>query len=74
MMTLCINWRVVRYFQGEEKIIRPALHGLGILNGVHIIKPYDVFVKPRIFIENPNPYTIAIVPGSVAIAYRTSHR
>jgi hypothetical protein len=31
-------------------------------------------VKPRIFIENPNPCTIAIVPGSVAIAYRTSHR
>jgi hypothetical protein len=30
--------------------------------------------KPRIFIENPNPCTIAIVPGSVAIAYRTSHR
>jgi hypothetical protein len=30
-------------------------------------------VKPRIFIENPNPCTIAIVPGSVAIAYRTSH-
>jgi hypothetical protein len=30
-------------------------------------------VKPQIFIENPNPYTIAIVPGSVAIAYRTSH-
>jgi hypothetical protein len=35
----------------------------------------DVFtVKPRIFIENLNPCTIAIVPGSVAIAYRTSHR
>jgi hypothetical protein len=33
---------------------------------------YDV--KPRIFIENPNPCTIAIVPRSVAIAYRTSHR
>jgi hypothetical protein len=33
-----------------------------------------VFVEPRIFIENPNPCTIAIVPGSVAIAYRTSHR
>jgi hypothetical protein len=31
-------------------------------------------VKPRIFVENPNPCTIAIVPGSVAIAYRTSHR
>jgi hypothetical protein len=31
-------------------------------------------VKPQIFIENPNPCTIAIVPGSVAIAYRTSHR
>jgi isopenicillin N synthase-like dioxygenase len=31
-------------------------------------------VKPRIFIENPNPCTIAIVPGSVAITYRTSHR
>jgi hypothetical protein len=31
-------------------------------------------VKPWIFIENPNPCTIAIVPGSVAIAYRTSHR
>jgi hypothetical protein len=31
-------------------------------------------VKPRIFIENPNPCTIAIVPGSVAIEYRTSHR
>jgi hypothetical protein len=31
-------------------------------------------VKPRIFKENPNPYTIVIVPGSVAIAYRTSHR
>jgi hypothetical protein len=30
--------------------------------------------KPRIFIENPNLCTIAIVPGSVAIAYRTSHR
>jgi hypothetical protein len=28
--------------------------------------------KPQIFIENPNPCTIAIVPGSVAIAYRTS--
>jgi hypothetical protein len=34
----------------------------------------DVAVKPRIFIENPNPCTIAIVPGSLAIAYRTSHR
>jgi hypothetical protein len=33
-----------------------------------------IVVKPRIFIENPNPCTIAIVPGSVAIAYRTSHR
>jgi hypothetical protein len=33
-----------------------------------------VGVKPRIFMENPNPCTIAIVPGSVAIAYRTSHR
>jgi hypothetical protein len=32
------------------------------------------YVKPQIFIENPNPCTIAIVPGSVAIAYRTSHR
>jgi hypothetical protein len=31
-------------------------------------------VKPQIFIENLNPCTIAIVPGSVAIAYRTSHR
>jgi hypothetical protein len=31
-------------------------------------------VKPRIFVENPNLCTIAIVPGSVAIAYRTSHR
>jgi hypothetical protein len=31
-------------------------------------------VKTRIFMENPNPCTIAIVPGSVAIAYRTSHR
>jgi hypothetical protein len=31
-------------------------------------------VKPWIFIENPNPCTIAIVSGSVAIAYRTSHR
>jgi hypothetical protein len=31
-------------------------------------------VKPQIFIENPNPCTIAIVPGSVAIAYRMSHR
>jgi hypothetical protein len=28
--------------------------------------------KPQIFIEKPNPCTIAIVPGSVAIAYRTS--
>jgi hypothetical protein len=35
---------------------------------------HTTFVKPRIFIENPNPCTIAIVPGSVAIAYRTSHR
>jgi hypothetical protein len=34
----------------------------------------QVGVKPRIFMENLNPYTIAIVPGSVAIAYRTSHR
>jgi hypothetical protein len=33
-----------------------------------------VHVKPQIFIENPNPCTIAIVPGSVAITYRTSHR
>jgi hypothetical protein len=33
-----------------------------------------VIVKPQIFIENPNPCTIAIVPGSVAIAYRTSHK
>jgi hypothetical protein len=33
-----------------------------------------VVVKPRIFIENPNPCTIAIVPGSVAIAYSTSQR
>jgi hypothetical protein len=24
--------------------------------------------------ENPNPYTFAIVPGSVAIVYRTYHR
>jgi hypothetical protein len=31
-------------------------------------------VKPWIFIENPNPCTIAIVPESVAIAYRMSHR
>jgi hypothetical protein len=31
-------------------------------------------VKPRTFIENPNPCTIATVPESVAIAYRTSHR
>jgi hypothetical protein len=31
-------------------------------------------VKPRIFKENPNHCTIMIVPGSVAIAYRTSHR
>jgi hypothetical protein len=31
-------------------------------------------VKPQIFIENPNPCTIAIVLGLVAIAYRTSHR
>jgi hypothetical protein len=28
----------------------------------------EASVKPRIFIENPNPCTIAIVPGSVAIA------
>jgi hypothetical protein len=34
----------------------------------------SVAVKPQIFIENLNPCTIAIVPGSVAIAYRTSHR
>jgi hypothetical protein len=34
----------------------------------------NAVVKPRIFIENPNPCTITIVPGSVAIAYRTSHR
>jgi hypothetical protein len=33
-----------------------------------------IFVKPRIFIENPNPCTFTVVPGSVAIAYRTSHR
>jgi hypothetical protein len=31
-------------------------------------------VKPQVFIETPNHCTIAIVPGSVAIAYRTSHR
>jgi hypothetical protein len=31
-------------------------------------------VKPRIFLENPDPCTIAIVPGSMAIVYRTSHR
>jgi hypothetical protein len=31
-------------------------------------------VKPYIFIENPNHCTIAIVSGSVAITYRTSHR
>jgi hypothetical protein len=43
MMTLCVNWRVVRYFQGEGKINKPVLHGLGILDGVHIIKPYAVF-------------------------------
>jgi hypothetical protein len=35
---------------------------------------WQVPVKPRIFMENPNPCTIAIVPGSAAIAYRTSHR
>jgi hypothetical protein len=34
----------------------------------------ELHVKPRIFIENPNPCNIAIVPGSVAITYRTSHR
>jgi hypothetical protein len=31
-------------------------------------------LKPQIFIENLNPCTIAIVPGSEAIAYRMSHR
>jgi hypothetical protein len=30
--------------------------------------------KTKDFIENPNPCTLAIVLGSVAIAYRTSHR
>jgi hypothetical protein len=34
----------------------------------------EICVKPRIFIENPNPCTLVIVSGSVAIAYRTSHR
>jgi hypothetical protein len=43
MMTLCVDWRVVRFFQGEEKINKPILYGLGILGGVHITKPYVVF-------------------------------
>jgi hypothetical protein len=54
---------------------------LGILPGesyigIHVLADLSmiVYVKPWIFIENPNPCTIAIVPGSVAIAYRTSHR
>jgi hypothetical protein len=45
-----------------------------LLQEVGFFKGYVSTVKPRIFIENPNPCTIAIVPGSVAIAYRTSHR
>jgi hypothetical protein len=41
---LCASiWRVVRFFQGEGKINKPILHGLEILDGVHIIKPYVVF-------------------------------
>jgi hypothetical protein len=34
----------------------------------------SMLVNPQISIENLNPCTFAIVPGSVAIAYRTSHR
>jgi hypothetical protein len=54
-----------------------------LMSMVHIYTPVYVShkktcentcVKPRIFIENLNPCTIAIVLGSVAIAYRTSHR
>jgi hypothetical protein len=47
--------------------VTPVLLGLVVLRG-------GAAVKPRIFIENPNPCTIAIVPGSVATTYRTSHR
>jgi hypothetical protein len=50
----------------------PKLHNGGLLEPESLYFMYPV--KPWIFIENPNPCTIAIVPGSVAIAYRTSHR
>jgi hypothetical protein len=55
----------MRLVAGLLALLAPLVLLLGLLG---------LAVKPRIFIENPNPCTIVIVPGSVAIAYRTSHR
>jgi hypothetical protein len=55
----------------NEELIKTNMTVSGVGGGKPI---WAKGVKPRIFIENPNPCTIVIVPGSVAIAYRTSHR
>jgi hypothetical protein len=40
-----------------------------------VITKRNLFVKPQIFgKENSNPCTLAIVPGSVAIVYRTHYK
>jgi hypothetical protein len=41
---------------------------------VFLVDPAQVVKRPRISgEENPSPCTFAIVPGSVAIAYRSHH-
>jgi hypothetical protein len=59
----------------DESVVRRGCSRGEESCSLYLTDPFAIIdVKPRIFMENPNPCTIAIVPGSVAIAYRTSHR
>jgi hypothetical protein len=70
------QWRT---FDSKNKEFREEKRNIRFTLSIDGMNPFGErssthSVKSRIFIENPNPCTIAIVPGSVAIAYRTSHR
>jgi hypothetical protein len=54
-------------------VARVSTKGCGVHHGVGEVRGTNVI--PRVFDEeNPSPCTLAIVSGSVVIAYRSHHK